>query len=339
MATSKKTIVVVGGTGILGSSVARSLHDNPDFHVRVTTRDPLSAKAARLTDCGIEVVKADSWNIDELTKALSGCWGLFLNIDSDAPNFKQQIGPSELDMGRLILHTAAAVGIKHVVHASLPAATKLTQGRVPMVNWDDKAAISEYALKNKQFSTATILSAGWFLENSFDPKYAASFGGFAMIKDDDGFYTWKTPPMGNDPESVPFLAVADDYGDFVHGVFLNPQKWDRKYVHGVSESLSFTDMTAAFQRATGLRARYQKLGTGQSLMAGNELKTKEVNGLFDVMHAVQGRFFNGEVTEPRHAKELKAAVSLVRRGKTSTTPMTAEQFFRKYSPGNPSAKL
>lgn len=51
-------------------------------------------------------------------------------------NFKQQIGPSELEMGRGILDAAANAGIKHVVHASLPAATKLTQGRVSLTAFD-----------------------------------------------------------------------------------------------------------------------------------------------------------------------------------------------------------
>lgn len=114
----------------------------------------------------------------------------------------------------------------------------------------DKAATSEYALDPRRFDTATVVSAGWFFEIAFDPKYTASFGGFAMIQDEEGYLTWKTPPMGNDPEMVPFLAVADDYGDFVHGVFLDPEKWNRQYLHGVSESLSFSDMTAAFQRGT-----------------------------------------------------------------------------------------
>jgi uncharacterized protein YbjT (DUF2867 family) len=65
--------------------VALSLHDNPEFHVRVTSRDPSTTKATELVKRGIEVVKADSWNPEELTAAFKDCWGLFMNIDSDAP--------------------------------------------------------------------------------------------------------------------------------------------------------------------------------------------------------------------------------------------------------------
>jgi uncharacterized protein YbjT (DUF2867 family) len=86
MATStRKIIAVVGGTGNLGSSVARSLHDNPDFHVRVLSRDPTAAKAQVLSKDGIEVVKCDNWEADDLQRAFTGCWGVFINIDSDAP--------------------------------------------------------------------------------------------------------------------------------------------------------------------------------------------------------------------------------------------------------------
>lgn len=62
---------------------------------------------------------------------------LILHTDI-AKNFKQQIGPSEFEMGRGILDAAAKAGIKHVVHASLPAATKLTDGRVSLTAFDGK---------------------------------------------------------------------------------------------------------------------------------------------------------------------------------------------------------
>lgn len=97
------------------------------------------------------------------------------------------------------------------------------------------------------FDTVTLVNAGWFLENAFDPAYRSVFGGLAT-RDSEGFYTWTCPRMGNIPEFVPWLAAMDDYGDLVHGVFRNPHKWDRRVIHGVSQSLSFADMTTAFQR-------------------------------------------------------------------------------------------
>lgn len=82
---------------------------------------------------------------------------------------------------------------------------------------------------------------------------------------------------------------------------------------------------------TGLPARYQKVeGTGE-LRAKDPFKTKEVNGLFDLMHAIQGRFFNGEVTNPEPAIQLKRAAAKARGQESSSAPMTAEEFFKKYT--------
>lgn len=121
----------------------------------------------------------------------------------------------------------------------------------------DKARISEYILaaaEQKSIRTGTVVNAGWFLEDAFDPKYVESFGGFAKRVDDEGYLTWKTPRMGNDPESVPWLAAADDYGDLVHGVLLDPEEYNGRFIDGVSESMGFAQLTSAFQKGMFTRA-------------------------------------------------------------------------------------
>ncbi|KAF9891229.1 hypothetical protein FE257_004793 [Aspergillus nanangensis] len=326
-------IAVVGGTGNLGSSVAISLHKNPSFQVRVLSRDANGPKAKRLSDLGITVMTANNWNPASLQRAFEGCWGVFINIDSDNPDEQWKAGktPTELDMGQIALDCAVKAGVKHIVHASLPHASKLTNGAVPLISFDDKARVSQYMMGlagAKKLETATVVNAGWFLENAFDPKYVQSFGGFAKQVDAEGFLTWKTPPMGNEPESVPWLAVADDYGDIVHGVFLEPERWDGKYVDAVSESQGFADLTATFQEVTGKKARFVPVLKG-NLSAGNATKTKEVNGLFDLMHALDGCFFEGRATDHEASIVLKQrACEATRR---SERLLSTEGFFRKYA--------
>ena len=93
MEAGKRLIVVVGGTGMFGGSVAHSLRDNPDFRIRLTTRDPAGPKARRRADEGFELVKANSWDASELEAAFQGAFGVFLNTDSDDPNLKMRLGP------------------------------------------------------------------------------------------------------------------------------------------------------------------------------------------------------------------------------------------------------
>lgn len=110
--------------------------------------------------------------------------------------------------------------------------------------------------------TATVVSAGWFLENATDPKYTYAFGGFATTPDADGYLTYRVPAMGDDPESVPWLAARDDYGDFVHGVFLDPHRWDHQRIHGVSDSASFAELTAKFQKGKSHESSVPQSGNG-----------------------------------------------------------------------------
>lgn len=49
------------------------------------------------------------------------------------------------------------------------------------------------------------------------------------------------------------------------------------------------------------------------------------------MHAIQGRFFNGEVTNPEPAIQLKRAAVEARGHGSSSYPMTTEEFFKKYA--------
>lgn len=80
---------------------------------------------------------------------------------------------------------------------------------------------------------------------------------------------------------------------------------------------------------TGKKARYVELKEGQSLTAGDQYKTKEVNGLFAFMHAIDARFFNGELTDDTNARILKARGSRARGALGADTELTTvEQYFR-----------
>jgi uncharacterized protein YbjT (DUF2867 family) len=326
--TEKRIIAVIGGTGMFGSSVASSLLQDPNFHVRVTTRDVTTERARRIRDKGAEVVKADSWKPDELASALQGCWGVFLNTDSDAPNFKQEIGPPESEMGKTVIDAAIKQGIKHFVFAGLPEASKLTNGAVPILSFDNKAAISEYA-RQAGFQTTVNVNSAWAMEVFFMEAYAKAFGGFATVQDADGYLTLKIPPMGGSLESTPWTSASDDYGDAVHGVFCDPEQWDGQTIWAVSQELSFQEVVDTYNRVTGSqRARY--VVPDQEMSAANKWKAKEVNGLMGFCNYVQGNFCGGKPVDQSAMRKLKA-VSATAKGKSGVESelQTVEGFLRK----------
>jgi hypothetical protein len=92
-----------------------------------------------------------------------------------------------------------------------------------------------------------LASPGWYFENFALEDLAPIFGGFPYIPSEDGTYIFRVPKWGG-KEEVPFIAIAEDYGDIVHGILLEPEKWDGKLVQGVSDVESFDQVTAAFEK-------------------------------------------------------------------------------------------
>lgn len=80
--------------------------------------------------------------------------------------------------------------------------------------------------------------------------------------------------------------------------------------------------------ATGYEARYVEA----SPQIPDPNKAKEVSGLFTLMHAVKGNFFDGVPTNHETARLLKADGAKARglRGEDMEL-MTAEKFFAQYA--------
>ncbi|VUC34760.1 unnamed protein product [Clonostachys rosea] len=306
----KKTIVVVGGTGRIGKSVVASLVRNNEYHVKVTTRDPTTARAKHVQNLGAELVKADSWSPDQLEEAFSGAWGVFLNTNSEAPEFTGDSPKSETEMGKNIIDAARAKDVKHFVFASLPEANKATNGVVQISTFFHKNNISEYG-QQAGFKSFVNVNVGWMMENFWNPIYEKPFGGFARLKDSDGYLTIFLFPMGNTPESTPFTSVRDDYGDIVHGVFNDPESWDKQTVWAVSHPVSFQGVADAYNRIVGQSAaRY--VPRTEPTKADTPEKTAEVNAIRRYVEYVKGDYCDGKPVDQTAAKTLKRSGAAAR---------------------------
>lgn len=85
--SAAKLVTVFGATGLQGGSVVKSLiaNKNREFAVRGITRNPESEKSKALIALGVEMVKADGGNLDEIREAFHGSWAVFLNTDTESP--------------------------------------------------------------------------------------------------------------------------------------------------------------------------------------------------------------------------------------------------------------
>jgi hypothetical protein len=92
-----------------------------------------------------------------------------------------------------------------------------------------------------------LASPGDYFENFSHVDLAPVFGGFPYILSEDGTLVFRSPKWGG-KEDVPFISISDDYGDIVHGIFLEPEIWNGKLVQAVSDIKSWEQSISAFEK-------------------------------------------------------------------------------------------
>lgn len=133
---------LTGGTGFLGSAVARLLVERGDS-VRALVRDP--ARAVGLRDLGCEVVEGDLTDEGALVAALRGCTGLVHGAGLYAVGVPESRRDELVDTNvrgtERMLGAALTAGIHKAVHVSSVVVFGDTGGRVVDETWTRDPAL------------------------------------------------------------------------------------------------------------------------------------------------------------------------------------------------------
>jgi NADH dehydrogenase len=98
------TILVLGGTGLLGAPVTRRLQADR-FHVRLLARDP--GKAGEMFE-GLEIVPGDVTDMASLERAMEGCSGVHLSVG----------GPVDQLSAENVAALASRLGVARITYVS-----------------------------------------------------------------------------------------------------------------------------------------------------------------------------------------------------------------------------
>ncbi|KAH6625833.1 hypothetical protein C7974DRAFT_208293 [Boeremia exigua] len=333
---SQKLITVFGATGAQGSSVLRSLaaSNSKMFTLRGTTRSPSSDSSQKISALGVEVVKADGWDKESMVAAFSGSWGAFVNTNSDDPIYEDpDFKKTELDQGKLIVDAAVEAGVQVFVYSGLKGAKEITGGKVANPAFDDKGDIGKYAEATGAFKNVVLAGPGDYYENWTHKDLAPVFGGFPYIPSEDGTLVFRSPKWGG-KEEIPFISIAEDYGDIVHGIFLDPAKWNGKLVQAVSEVTSFEETMKEFERVTGKKARFEEIPDWRDFNTYGVRALETVKLMFAFCQESGGLYY-GEQTDSHTAADLKQrAAEACGKSGDETKLFTLKAFFTREFTGN-----
>ncbi|MCJ1307880.1 hypothetical protein MMC25_001528 [Agyrium rufum] len=248
-----KLIVIIGITGIQGSSVAATFLETPGWKIRGITRDPSKAAAVALSEKGIEVVKADLNDVDSLKAAFLGATAIFSVTDFWAPIFqptaasnaeieKRGVPPNryaydleiEQGMNAAIAASDPAVlkTLTHFVYSALADATKWSKGKYKMnLHFESKGKVVERIQEElpqlaERLSTVQIgmYTTNWKINPAMGP-----------MKREDGKFVFRVVDGEQGLSKVPYVVTRKDTGRFVKGLIENPPG---KNMLGVTHSMT-----------------------------------------------------------------------------------------------------
>lgn len=174
----KPLIVVACATGQQGSAVARTLVATGKFRVRGFGRDLQKETARKLNESeDIELVNCDLAATQNLLPLFAGAYGAYLMTAGNDESMKHR----EREFGTRLVNACKEAGVKHIVWSSLPNIDRLSDHKLHMPAFTDKAEVESYIhllqgkpLKERAFESATCIRLGFFyqnLEGFFAPKY------------------------------------------------------------------------------------------------------------------------------------------------------------------------
>jgi uncharacterized protein YbjT (DUF2867 family) len=149
---SAPLVVVFGSTGAQGGSVVDHLiASNKEYRIKGVTRDPTKSSGQNLKSKGVEAIKADLKNVDEISSAIKGADVVFVSPQHAAltgltvqavTNFWESGAEGELEQGRnLIKAIKAADPAPLYIFSGLPSSDKVSRGKFAKVeHFDNKVS-------------------------------------------------------------------------------------------------------------------------------------------------------------------------------------------------------
>ncbi|KAK4539806.1 hypothetical protein LTR36_010340 [Oleoguttula mirabilis] len=288
-----KVVAVVGVTGNQGGSVAKRFLQDARYHVRGLTRDPTSAKAEELAEQGVEVVRADLNDVENLKEAFAGASLIFTVTNYWEPFFRPdcrqkaaELGIScrrhaydvEYQQGKNMADAAAAtcgtLDDNGFIASTLSHAGNCSQGKFKeLYHFDAKADVFPGYVRDNHPELAKKMSCvqtGYFMSS-----YKLAPNSY-FVKQADGSFVMRFPTAPTKP--VPHLAVNEDTGSFVYAVSQMPP--GRSYM-AEGWTCSWLDFMRIWSGVTGHKGRYEQVSDTDMIKAAQDQAFgAELNDMF-----------------------------------------------------------
>lgn len=156
-------ILVLGGSGLLGSAIVKHLQQQR-YPARVLTRgmgDWRSSNIPSLKQLGFEVMVGDMTDSDVLAKAISGCTGVIHAGGSLLQSDAKEMKAVHLDVVAELARLSELAGVQRFLHVSCLGASERSASTMMQYKWE-----AEEIIKSAPFYW-TVIRPSYFFGDSF----------------------------------------------------------------------------------------------------------------------------------------------------------------------------
>ncbi|XRD90821.1 NmrA/HSCARG family protein [Dyella nitratireducens] len=230
---NERIILVTGATGRQGNAVYRHLQKK-GFTLRALVRDPNSDQARQLMGNGQEVFQGSFDDLDSVTRAMDGVYGVFS---------VQPYTAREVEQGVAVIEAANRQNVSHFVYSSVGAADEETG--IP--HFESKIKVEDH-LRSSGLPY-TIVRPVFFMEN-----WLRKFG--------ESIRNGQLQQPLSSTANLQMVAV-DDIGAFAALAFEHPEKWRNRTFSLAGDELSMQQIADAFSRMTSQEVKYVQVSWDQ----------------------------------------------------------------------------
>jgi uncharacterized protein YbjT (DUF2867 family) len=235
---SFRKLVVTGASGKQGGALISALLERSDkpFDIYAVTRNPNSKSAQRLTSQGVNVIKGDFDQPEQIFKQIDKPWGLFSVTMPLGGAKKEEV------QGKAMTQAALDAGIKHIVFTATDRGQNGDTDPTPIPHFASKFNIEndikDKAPKTSQGTTWTFLRPVAFMEN-----LTPGFIGKAFVS------VWRLNGLDNRVQHI----STKDVGKVAAEAFINSDSPEYKNaaISLAGDSITPREMATIFKETTG----------------------------------------------------------------------------------------
>lgn len=267
-------IVICGATGVQGGSIIKTLLETKKYKIRGLTRNVDSETSKKLKKKGVEMVKCDLFNKNDIEKAFENADIVYAVTNYWDPEILLKDPLKEELQGKLIADVVKEKNIKWLLWSSLNDVEKDTDGKLKKAyQWTGKNHVEKYI---KQLNIpATFIYIAFYVSN---------IGSWFKVYEDNNGNMVLPIPYCNEKTLIDIVDPENDIGPVVFKVLNDKNKYLNKIIPISCDKVTLGELADNYGKKIGKKIKVINVDRKTISEKYPELNREEIIQMFEFIN-------------------------------------------------------